>query len=57
MKDKDRNNLIENIATHLKNAKPIIQERQCKIFAKVNPEYGTRIARAIGLNLTFSSKF
>lgn len=57
MKDNDRENLIQNIATHLKNAKPVIQERQCKVFAKVNPEYGTRVARAIGLSLTFNSKF
>lgn len=57
MKDIDRQHLIENITTHIKNAKPNLQERQCKVFYKVNPEYGTRVAKGIGLNINFASKF
>jgi len=57
MKDKDRDALIDNITGHLKNAKPFIQERQCKVFYKVNPEYGIRVAKGMDLNMNFSSKF
>jgi catalase len=56
MDDKDRDNLISNIVGHLKNAKTFIQERQVKVFHKVNPEYGVRVAKGIGINVNFAAK-
>jgi catalase len=57
MKEEQRSNLINNIVGNLKNAKTFIQERQVKVFYKVHPEYGTRLAKALGLNVNFAAKF
>jgi catalase len=57
MNDQGRTNLVNNIVGHLKNAKLFIQERQVRIFFKVNPECGTRIAKELGLNINFFAKF
>jgi catalase len=57
MNDQERENLINNIVGHLKNAKAFIQERQAKVFYKVHPEYGIRVAKGLGLNLNFNAKF
>ena len=57
MNKQERDNLVENVVGHLKNAKEFIQERQCKVFYKVHPDYGMRIAKQLGLNLNFSAKF
>jgi catalase len=51
MKDEDRTHLIDNIVTHLCNAKKEIQIRQTKIFYKANPEYGRRVAEGLKLPL------
>ncbi|XP_026194387.1 peroxisomal catalase [Cyclospora cayetanensis] len=45
----DRDALISNIAGHLKNARKEIQERQVKLFARADREYGARVAHALGL--------
>ena len=47
MSDVDREHLIGNIASHLKNAYKEIQIRQTQIFYKVDPEYGQRIAEKL----------
>lgn len=57
MSETDRTNLINNISGHLKNAQKFIQERQVKIFYKCHPEYGTRLAKQLGLDLGIFSKF
>lgn len=57
MNDQAKSNLINNITGHLKNAKLFIQERQAKVFYKAHPEYGTRVAQGLGLNLNFMAKF
>jgi catalase len=49
MDEKQRSNLIKNITDNLKDAKRFIQERQCKIFFKVNPDFGMRVAERLGL--------
>ena len=46
-----RNNLIDNIVGNLKNASRHIQERQIRVFLKCDPEYGARIARALGISI------
>jgi len=50
MTDTDREHLVGNIATHLKDAQERIQYRQCAIFYKANEDYGSRIANALGLD-------
>lgn len=44
-----RARLISNIAGHLKNASPFIQERTVKNFSKVSSDFGTRLAASLGL--------
>ncbi|MDH6354549.1 catalase [Dysgonomonas sp. PH5-45] len=47
----DKTNLIDNIVSHIKNAAPRIQLRQSAIFYKAHPEYGTRVAQGLGLDI------
>lgn len=47
----DRSHLIANIVGHLKNANREIQERQVRIFAKADPEYGARVAQGLGISV------
>jgi len=51
MKDEDRDHLIGNIAGHLKNAQKRIQLRQTALFYKADPDYGSRVAKELGLNI------
>jgi catalase len=51
MTDVDRDHLIGNIVDHLIHAKREIQLRQAAIFYRVDPEYGTRVANGLGLDL------
>jgi catalase len=51
MTDSDRAHLIGNIVDHLGNAKKTIQLRQTAIFYRVHPEYGTRVAKDLGLDI------
>ena len=49
MTNTDRNHLISNIVSHLRNANKEIQIRQTKLFAKADAEYGRRVAEGLGL--------
>ncbi|GAB7080456.1 catalase [Megalodesulfovibrio paquesii] len=49
MTDEDREHLVGNIVEHLGGAQRRIQLRQCAIFYKAHPEYGTRVAQGLGL--------
>jgi len=51
MKDEDRNHLIGNITGHLKGAEKRIQLRQAALFYKADPDYGSRVAKELGLNI------
>ena len=51
MTDKDRDNLIGNIVDHLGGAQKRIQLRQTAIFFKADPEYGSRVAQKLGLDM------
>ena len=42
--------LISNLAGHMKAVKKEIQERQICNFYRADPEYGTRLGRALGRN-------
>jgi catalase len=52
MTDSDRDHLIGNIVGHLGNAKKTLQLRQTAIFYRVHPEYGTRVTKGLGLDIT-----
>ncbi|MHB1343459.1 MAG: catalase-related domain-containing protein, partial [Thermoleophilia bacterium] len=49
--DEDRDHLIGNIVGHLKNADERILLRQCAVFYNVDPEYGTRVAEGVGVDV------
>lgn len=51
MTDEDRDHQIDNIVSHLANARKDIQIRQTKIFYKADPDYGRRVAEGLGLDL------
>jgi catalase len=49
MKETERARLVANIAGHLRGAGRDIQRRQLHHFLKADTEYGTRVAKALGL--------
>ncbi|MFO0728541.1 MAG: catalase [Myxococcota bacterium] len=51
LKEEERARLVSNIAGSLKQAGPDVQARQLVHFAKADPEYGARVAKALGLPL------
>ncbi|MGB6680333.1 MAG: catalase [Candidatus Bathyarchaeia archaeon] len=51
MTDADRDHLIGNIVDHLGNAKKEIQMRQTAIFYRVHPDYGSRVAKGLKLDI------
>lgn len=51
MTDEDRDHLVDNIVGHLSGAQERIKLRQCAVFYKVDPEYGTRVARGVGVDV------
>lgn len=44
--------LVSNIVGHLGKAKKEIQERQVQHFYKADPDYGMRVAKGVGLDVT-----
>jgi catalase len=51
MSESDRKNLIKNISSHLKNAKVRIQLRQTALFYKADTDYGTQVAKSLGIDV------
>ncbi len=51
LSDKDKDHLISNISGHLGGAKESIQYRQTALFYKVDEDYGTRVAKALSLDV------
>lgn len=49
--DSDRDAVIQNISGFLGQCKQDIKERQCKLFYKVDPVYGERVAKGVGVSL------
>ena len=45
--DKEKQDLVNNIAAHLKNAVPFIQKRAVENFSKVHADFGTRLQEAL----------
>lgn len=52
MTDMDRDHLISNVSGHLSNAQERIKLRQCAVFYKVDPDFGTRVAQGVGVDPT-----
>ncbi|KAL9641439.1 hypothetical protein ABK040_013366 [Willaertia magna] len=50
MSEYDRTRLIDNIVSHMKNARKDIQLRALQNFFKADKDYGRRIAEGLGLN-------
>ena len=50
MTDEDRAHLVSNIGGHLGGAQKRIQLRQCAVFFKADPDYGTRVAESLELD-------
>lgn len=51
MTDMDRDHLIGNIVAHLGGAQKRIQMRQTAVFYKADTDYGSRVAKGLGLNV------
>jgi catalase len=51
MTDTDREHLIGNIVSHLGGAQKRIQLRQTALFYKADPDYGTRVAKGLKLDV------
>ena len=51
MTDEGRDHLIGNIVDHLGSAQKRIQLRQTAIFYKADPDYGSRVAEGLGLDV------
>ena len=51
MTDEDREHLVGNIVSHLKNAQKRLQLRQTALFYKADPKYGQRVGQGLGLSL------
>ena len=51
MTGEDREHLIGNITSHLCNAQKRIQLRQAAVFYKADPDYGTRVAEGLELDV------
>jgi catalase len=56
MTELDRAHLVSNIVEHLGNAKKEIQKRQTTLFYRVDPDYGTRVAKGLGLDVAEINK-
>jgi catalase len=51
MTDEDRDHLVGNIVDHLGGAQKRIQLRQTAVFYKADPDYGSRVAEGLGLDV------
>lgn len=51
MSDTDREHLVGNIVAHLGGAMKRLQLRQTAIFYKADPNYGTQVAKGLGLDV------
>jgi catalase len=54
--DRHRNDLIDNLVTNLKKADPQIQERMVWHFLYADEDYGTRVAKGLGIDVEKARK-
>jgi len=51
MTEEDREHLVGNIVSHISGAQKRIQLRQTALFFKADPDYGSRVAKGLGLDI------
>lgn len=51
MTEEAREHLVGNIVAHLSGAQKRIQLRQTALFFKADPDYGSRVAKGLGLDV------
>jgi catalase len=51
MADQDHENLVENILSRLSSAQKRTQLRQTALFFKADPNYGSRVAKGLSLDI------
>lgn len=56
MNETEKQHLIENTAAHMKGVTKDIQEKAVKIYWKIDPDYGARIAKAVGVSAPMTAK-
>ena len=56
MSEEDREHLIKNIADHMKDVTKDIKEKAVAIFWKIDPDYGERVAKAVGVKAPMLAK-
>ena len=56
MTEEDRVALIQNTADHLSGASKDLQEKAVKIYYQIDPDYGERIAKAVGVDAPLKAK-
>lgn len=56
MTETDREHLIANTAAHMKGVSKDVLEKAVKIYWKIDPDYGERIAKAVGVNPPMEAK-
>ena len=56
MNETEREHLIQNTAAHMKGVTKVIQEKAVKIYWQIDPDYGARIAKAVGVSVPLSAK-
>ncbi len=52
MTEIDRDHLVSNVVGHLGHAQERIRLRQCAVFYKVDPDYGTRVADGVEVDIS-----
>ncbi|PNF22394.1 Catalase [Cryptotermes secundus] len=53
LKTDERHRLIDNIASHLKNAADFIQNRTVHMFSQVDPEFGVKLTESLKKHVNF----
>lgn len=51
LSDYDKTNLVNNLVGHMSGAIDRVKYRQAALFYKAHPEYGTRVAEGLGLDV------
>nr|WP_275994419.1 catalase [Argonema antarcticum] len=51
LKEEEKARLVDNLVTHIKDAKREIQLRQIPHFYQADPDYGTRVAQGLGIDI------
>ena len=56
MSEEQKSHLVSNLVGHMKAARKDIQERQVMHFYNADPDYGTRVAKGLGIEIKVPAK-